>query len=134
MEPLSPVLMAMGSFATLSTHWLGQAEYSRISAGNIAYPRPPSPPPPVPDIPTAGTDALLTEILLYCNNAKKTFQKYYVIDGALKKLLLATTDECFVISLKDWTHTQSKKHDPTGVCWRNMRTQVKRTQTENLGL
>jgi hypothetical protein len=44
---------------------LGQAAYSAISAGNVAYP-PPAPPPPVPDIPSAGaaapTAALLAEI------------------------------------------------------------------------
>jgi hypothetical protein len=27
--------------------------------------------------------------------------------------------------------TQSEKHEPTGVCWTNMRTQVKRTRIKN---
>ena len=86
---------------------LGQTAYSAISAGNVAYP-PPAPPPPVPDIPAAGaaapTAALLAEIRLQHTDAKKTFQKYYAVDAALKKLLLAATDERFVISLKDRTH------------------------------
>jgi hypothetical protein len=86
---------------------LGQAAYSNISAGNVAYP-PPVPPPPVPDIPAAGaaapTAALLAEIRLQHTDAKKAFQKYYAVDAALKKLLLAATNKRFVISLKDRTH------------------------------
>jgi hypothetical protein len=54
---------------------LGQAAYSAISTSNVTYP-PPAPPSPVPDIPTAGTAALLVEIHLQHNDAKKAFQKY----------------------------------------------------------
>jgi hypothetical protein len=78
---------------------LGQAAYSTISAGNVAYP-PPAPPPPVLNIPPAGaappTAALLAEIRLWHTDANKAFQKYYAMDAALKKLLLAATNEGFV--------------------------------------
>jgi hypothetical protein len=71
---------------------LGQDAYSVISTGNVTYP-PPAAPPPVLDIPAAGavapTAALLAEIHLQYTHAKKTFQKYYSVDAALKKLLLA---------------------------------------------
>jgi hypothetical protein len=86
---------------------LGQTAYSAISTGNAAYP-PPTPPLPVPDIPAAGasapTAALSAEIRLQHTDAKKAFQKYYAVEAALKNLLLAATDERFVISFKDRTH------------------------------
>jgi hypothetical protein len=47
---------------------------------------------------------MITELRQQHADAKATFQTYHAVDAVLKQLLLASTDERFVISLKDRTH------------------------------
>jgi hypothetical protein len=82
---------------------LGPTAYAAISLGNREYPAPIAPA-ATPIIPTAATAALISELRQQYTDEKRAFQTYYPVDAALKKQLLAATDERFVISLKDRTH------------------------------
>jgi hypothetical protein len=82
---------------------LGDVAYTAISAGNVVFAAPVNPA-AVPEIPPNATAALIAEIRQQYTDSKREFQTYNAVDAALKKLLLAATDERFVISLKDRTH------------------------------
>jgi hypothetical protein len=79
---------------------LGPTAYTTISLDNREYPAPVAPA-AAPVIPAAATAALISELRQQYTDEKRAFQTYYAVDAALKKQLLAATDERFVISLKE---------------------------------
>ena len=71
---------------------VGDTAYATLSTGNVAHPSPPAPA-AAPDIPPTATSALIAELQQQFTDSKDTFRTYYAVDAALKKQLLAATDE-----------------------------------------
>jgi hypothetical protein len=82
---------------------IGTIAHALISTGNLAHPAPAAVG-PIPIFPANATGAVIAELRQQHADAKRTFQTYYAVDAVLKQLLLASTDERFVITLKDRTH------------------------------
>ena len=61
---------------------------------------PPVNPGPKPNIPTGATGAAITDLKYHHTEATKIFTKYENTDKALRQLLLASTDELYVRSLR----------------------------------
>ena len=82
---------------------VGYTAYATLSTDNVAHPGPPAPA-AAPNLPPTATSALISELRQQFTDIKATFRTYYAVDAALKKQLLAATNERFMISLKDQTH------------------------------
>ena len=61
---------------------------------------PPFNPGPEPSIPTGSTGAFISDLRYHHTKATKIFTKYKNTDKALRQLLLASTDELYVRSLR----------------------------------
>jgi hypothetical protein len=83
---------------------IGAVAYSRISADHVAFVVPPNPGPTPPVLAPAASAAAIAENRQQWTEAKRDFQTYVAVDAACKKLLLAATDERFVMSLRDRIH------------------------------